>query len=71
MTLRHRGPGRPAHPAARRRVILSVRVSPGLPGICRDLAGIAGQPLGEWVEDRLREAIRSWITRSVSVPDPK
>lgn len=54
---RKRGPGRPKHPARTRRVILSVRVSPQLPGLCRDLARRAGLPLGEWVEG----AIRSWL----------
>lgn len=52
-----RGPGRPKHPARSRRVILSVRVSPGLPGTLRGLARRAGQPLGEWVEARLQSAV--------------
>lgn len=55
--LRHRGPGRPAHPPATRRVVLSVRVSPQLPGLCRDKARRDGVPLGEWIES----AIRSWL----------
>ena len=67
---RKRGPGRPAHPVSRRRVILSVRVSPGLPGMCRDLARRAGLPLGEWVEARLQEAVRAWLERAaVSGPE--
>lgn len=65
-----RGPGRPAHPPASRRVVLSVRVSPDLPGLCRDLARRAGQPLGEWVEARLQEAVRAWLARAaVSGPE--
>lgn len=61
---RKRGPGRPAHPVSRRRVIFSVRVSPGMPGLCRDLARRAGQPLGEWVEG----AIRSWLIATGGMP---
>lgn len=65
-----RGPGRPKHPARSRRVILSVRVSPGLPGTLRGLARRAGQPLGEWVEARLQEAVRAWLQRAaVSGPE--
>jgi len=61
---RQRGPGRPAHPPASRRVVLSVRVSPGLPGMLRGLARRAGLPLGEYVEARLQEAVRAWLARA-------